>query len=239
MAAVTTRVDVKDVDRKIVKPFQNTARHIEQAQKRAISDALKSVQGRSKKLSAQEYDIKPHSTKKLLRFRTLFPSNAKGAAEGVLRVEGGVGTELRRFPGQPSKAPAEWFRREYTTKAGKLKVRKAVRWVDREPKQGVASRVFKGGPFKVYRPPAPYQNRKTFWIRLKAHRKSDRSDVWLLAYRRHKGKGGLSSKGLFAASLIQAVGRKDILNQLRAYARERYGIRLAHYLDAYLKGILK
>ncbi|MBQ3171236.1 MAG: hypothetical protein IJB53_04900, partial [Mailhella sp.] len=60
--------------------------------------------------------------------------------------------------------------------------------------------------------------------------------------KRLKGKRipyGMSRKGLFGPSLIQAVGRQDILKALREHARERYGVRLAHYLDAYMKGILK
>lgn len=240
--AVSTRVDVADIDRKIVKPFMATAEQIRKAERMAIKDALKSTRGKGRKKAAEEYAIKPAGKKKLFdSIKTV--GSADGVEEGRLRFSGEVGTALHDFPGSPAKTPAAWLKKGD---------RPGLNPRLRTPKEGVRVRYFKGGVFQVRMPldekgkPVMYKGThvtspaKTFWVHLKDRNK------WVLAYRKfpakYRGKEripfGMSRKGLFGPSLIQAVGRRDVFQLLTEHARERYGVRLAHYLEAYLKGIL-
>ena len=242
--SVTMHVNVADLEKEVIGPFKSTAEQIRKAERMAIKDALKSTRGKGRKRAAEEYAIKPAGKKKLTDKIRLAQKGADAEA-GELTFSGYEGTELHYFPGYPAKTPAEWLKRGN---------RPGLNPRLRKPKEGVRFQVFKGGRFRVEVPQGPrfsggvrYVGRhvvtpaRTFWIHLKDRRK------WVLAYRtrpsRYVGgqrvKGGLSRKGLFAASMIQAIGRRDILHALGEHAAERVETRLEHYLDVYTKGILK
>lgn len=235
--AVSTRVDVSDIDRKLVKPFMNTAAQIRKAERMAIKDALVSTRGRGRKRAAEEYAIKPAGKKKLFDSIKLGSEN-ESTEQGTLIFKGGVGTKLRYFPGQPAKIPAVWLKK--LGPDGKV-VKKGLNPRLRAPVGGTSFKLKRAGGFKLKQGP---KKQPTFWyyapwINLAKHAGRKKSDALRVGYREKPTGGKMSEWGLFGPSLIQAVGRLDILKALREHARERYGVRLAHYLDAYLRGILK
>ena len=235
--AVSAHVDVSEIDRKVVKPFMNTAAQIRKAQRLAIKDALRSTRGKGRKRAAEEYAIKPAGKKKLFDSIKL-GSKDESTEQGVLTFKGNVGTKLRYFPGKPANIPAVWLRK--VDALGRV-VKKGLNPRLRAPVGGTSFRLKKKGGFELKQGP---KGQPTFWyyapwIKLPKFAGRNKADALRIGYREKPTGGRMSEWGLFGPSLIQAVGRQDILKALREHARERYGVRLAHYLDAYMKGILK
>lgn len=243
---ISTHVNVADIEKKLIEPFKGAAEQIRKAERRAIRESLTSTRGVGRKKAAEEYAIKPSGKKKLFaKIRQMRKSNT--VETGELAFSGAVGTEFHHFPALPAKTPANWLRRGF---------RSGVNPKLRQPKEGVRLRIFKGGGYKV-KLPRDARGRfvrgpkgklaKTFWIKLEGRRKRDGADIWVLAYRIRNARwvngkripGGLTRKGLYAASMIQAIARQDILTQLSIHATERFRVRLTHNLNIYLKGILK
>ena len=236
--AVKMRVDGADLIRKVVKPFSLAPEQIRKAERSAINEALKSTRSKGKKMAAEEYAIKA-AGKKTLETAIMTAAKRGYDEEGTLRFVGDVGTKLRYFPAKPAKIPARWLKKLGAD--GKTVVRKGLNPRLRQPVGGTFFRLKKRGGYALKQGP---QGQSTFWyyapwINLPKHKGRKRSDALRIGYRTVKTGGQMSEWGLFGPSLIQAVGRRDILKALVMHAQLRYAIRLEHQFDVRMRGILK
>lgn len=188
----------------------------------AMKDALRSTRSQGFKVARQSYNIKLADQKKMTA-PLKDPKFDGKTTRGELVFEGGMGDPLRYFPGKPPREVPNWkgihpWRRKPVGGASFM-VRKKGRWTQRQGPKGES----------------------TFWFTGKT------SGAVLIGYRAGQVRGEkgswkgtkISTKNLFGASSIQAIGKPENYDVLQGWLRERYEKRFYHYMDVYSRGILK
>lgn len=199
------------------------------ARKMALKDAAKSTESKGRKVASEAYEIKAGNRRDRKKLHTRVRLYTRKEVEsGEVTFSGGVGDPLRYFPSVPPRKKPNW---------------KGINPRMRQPEGGVHFKVMRGGGFYLRQGPL---GESTFWF------KGNRGQIrkggkWLVGYRAGQIRGvrgswkgtKISTKGMFAASLIQALGRGDRYAEVRRHMEERFEKRYAHYLDVYARGILK
>ena len=188
----------------------------------AMKDAFRSTRSQAFKVARKSYNIKLADQKKMLA-QIKNPQFDGQTTRGELVFEGGVGDPLRYFPGKPPRKEPNW---------------KGINPLRRKPVSGASFKVRKGGRWTLRQGP---KSESTFWFTGRI------SGAVLIGYRAGQVRGQkgswkgakVSTKGLFGASSIQAIGKKENYEVLQGWLKERYEKRFYHYMDVYSRGIIK